>query len=157
MNGDRLAELEAQDVIWLRHFDAADAWQLGCLVVDRALSDKLAVLVDIRRANLQLFRASLPGVRPDQEVWAERKARVTLRLECSSALAGERFRVWGIDPVEIGWLDHGYAPGGGSFPVRVTGVGVVAAITASGLTSDEDHELVRWGVEQLALRQQDEA
>lgn len=153
MTTQRLAELEAQDVLELAHFDSADAWELGRLVVERALDEGLGVLIDIRRPNLVLFRAALPGTKPDQEVWAERKARVTLRLECSSALAGERFAAWGVDPAAIGWLDHSYAPGGGSFPIRVTGVGVVAAITASGLTSDEDHDLVRWGVEQLRQRQ----
>ena len=35
---------------------------------------------------------------------------------------------------------------GGSFPIRVLGVGVVAAVTASGLTSMEDHDLVVAGI-----------
>lgn len=30
----------------------------------------------------------------------------------------------------------------GSFPVRVRGAGVVAAVTVSGLSSDDDHQLV---------------
>ena len=34
------------------------------------------------------------------------------------------------------------AAAGGSFPVRVRGAGVVAAVTVSGLTSDEDHDFV---------------
>ncbi|MGJ6979226.1 heme-degrading domain-containing protein [Aestuariimicrobium soli] len=152
-DADRLAELEAQEALELLHFDQSDAWELGRLVTERALAEGLTVLIDIRRPNLVLFRAALPGTRPDQEVWAERKARVTLRLECSSALAGARFKAWGVNPTEIGWLDHSYAPGGGSFPIRVTGVGVVAAITGSGLTSDEDHDLVRWGVAELRARQ----
>jgi uncharacterized protein (UPF0303 family) len=31
---------------------------------------------------------------------------------------------------------------GGSFPVRFRGVGVVAAVTVSGLTSEEDHDFI---------------
>ncbi|MBP1851189.1 uncharacterized protein (UPF0303 family) [Rhizobium halophytocola] len=31
---------------------------------------------------------------------------------------------------------------GGSFPVRVTGVGVVAAITVSGLAQEDDHGMI---------------
>jgi uncharacterized protein (UPF0303 family) len=35
---------------------------------------------------------------------------------------------------------------GGSFPIRVRGVGVVAAATASGLSSPEDHDLIVAGI-----------
>jgi DNA-binding LacI/PurR family transcriptional regulator len=35
---------------------------------------------------------------------------------------------------------------GGSFPIRVRGVGVVAAATASGLSSQEDHDLIVEGI-----------
>ena len=33
-----------------------------------------------------------------------------------------------------------FTTAGGSVPVRVRGVGVVAAVTVSGLTSEEDHD-----------------
>lgn len=41
----------------------------------------------------------------------------------------------GIDPLD-------YADHGGSFPVRIAGSGVVAAITVSGLKSEEDHAMI---------------
>lgn len=100
------------------------------------------VLLDIRRPQLVLFRAVLPGVGPDQEVWAERKARVVLRMEASSALVDARLSHAGVDPRAIGWLDETYAVTGGYFPIRVRDAGVVAAMTASGLTSQQDHDLV---------------
>jgi len=55
----------------------------------------------------------------------------------------------GVDRRAIGWLDESYAVTGGSFPVRVKDVGVVAAVTASGLTSHEDHAFVVTGIEEF--------
>jgi uncharacterized protein (UPF0303 family) len=51
-----------------------------------------------------------------------------------------------VDPVAAGWLGADYAVTGGSFPIRVRGVGVVAAATASGLSSMDDHDLIVEGI-----------
>jgi uncharacterized protein (UPF0303 family) len=44
--------------------------------------------------------------------------------------------------------DADYAPHGGSFPIHIAGTGIIGAITVSGLTQREDHNLV---VEALCL------
>ena len=141
----RLQEQERRLVF--DRFDQDDAWLLGSALAERAREEGHKLLIDIRRANLVLFRAALPGTTADQESWAARKAAVVLRMETSSALFAVRMAGAGLDPVAVGWLDSGYAVTGGSFPVRVAGVGVVAAVTASGLTSDEDHDFVVHGLE----------
>jgi uncharacterized protein (UPF0303 family) len=100
-------------------------------------------VIDIRTANRRLYFAALPGSAPDNDEWARRKANMALRKQCSSLLCGERLKAsgesvgqdMGLDPLD-------YAAHGGSFPVRVTGVGVVAVITVSGLPSRDDHELI---------------
>jgi uncharacterized protein (UPF0303 family) len=149
---DLISTLEEQERrLVFDAFDPADAWRLGRSVADDALERGLGVLLDIRRPHAQLFRAALPGTAPDQEVWAARKAAVVLRMEASSALVEARLA--GVDVAAIGWLDHGYALTGGSFPIRVRGAGVVAAFTASGLSSEDDHALVVEGIERyLAQR-----
>lgn len=149
-NADLIPRLEEQEKrIVLPRFDQGDAWRLGRAIADRAFAAGSGVLIDIRRSNVVLFRAALPGSAPDQQVWAERKAAVVLRMEASSALVAARMEAWGVEPAAIGWLDHGYALAPGSFPIRVAGVGVVAAVTASGLSSEEDHALVVEGLEEL--------
>jgi uncharacterized protein (UPF0303 family) len=141
---DRIAELTADETRFVfDSFDPAAAWQLGSLMVECALREDAAVIVDIRRPGLVLFRSALAGTTAENEAWLDRKARTVLRYETSTALLGARFEAQGIDPWSAGWFDtEQFAAAGGSFPVRVRGVGVVAAITVSGLTSDEDHDFV---------------
>ncbi|WLQ04670.1 heme-binding protein [Arthrobacter oryzae] len=77
------------------------------------------------------------------EEWIRRKSAATLRFERSTALLSEEFAAKGFDPLQGGWLaPEDYTLAGGSFPVRVRGTGVVAAVTASGLSSDDDHQLL---------------
>ena len=127
-------------------FDHTDAWRLGTRITEIARGAGHRVGIDIRRPGLVLFRAALPGITPDQESWIARKAAVVLRMESSSALVDARMSAAGVDPVAVGWLGADYAVTGGSFPVRVRGVGVVAAATASGLSSMDDHDLIVEGI-----------
>lgn len=144
---DLIAALQAQeDELIFDAFDHTDAWNLGSRITAIAQQAGHKVGIDIRRPGLILFRAALPGITPDQDVWIARKAAVVLRMESSSALLDARFSAAGIDPSGIGWLGSDYAVTGGSFPIRVRGAGVVAAATASGLSSQEDHDLVVAGI-----------
>ncbi|MFK4296388.1 uncharacterized protein (UPF0303 family) [Arthrobacter sp. GAS37] len=129
-------------------FDHGDAWRLGSRLTSMAQEAGHAIGIDIRRPGLILFRAALPGITPDQESWIARKSALVLRMEASSALVEARLSSAGIDPIATGWLGADYAVTGGSFPVRVRGVGVVAAVTASGLSSQEDHDLIVEGIRQ---------
>ncbi|WES63083.1 heme-degrading domain-containing protein [Microbacter sp. GSS18] len=123
-------------------FDEEEAWQLGSLLRRWAVERGHGVAIDVRRpSGLILFRAALPGATADQEHWIRRKAAVVFRFERSSA--GVVARLEGVDVAAAGWFDpREYALAGGSVPVRVRGAGVVAAVTVSGLSSEEDHALV---------------
>ncbi|PVZ56029.1 heme-degrading domain-containing protein [Arthrobacter sp. H-02-3] len=140
----RIAELRRhEEELVFPGFDHHDAWLLGSLIANRAIVGGHSVAIDIRRHNLVLFRCVLPGATADQEEWIRRKAATTLRFERSTALLAEEFAVKDFDPMQGGWLAaEDYTLAGGSFPIRVKGVGVVAAVTASGLSSDDDHQLV---------------
>lgn len=141
-----IADLEAQErELVLPSFDRDDAWRLGSRLVQRAMTDGLGVAVDIRRPGHVLFHASLTGSTPDHDEWIRRKTALVFRLEASSLLLSRRFADSGVDPFDprTGWLDpQVYVLAGGCVPIRVQGAGVVAAVTMSGLTSEEDHALV---------------
>ena len=151
-HADHIAQFEER-ALTFDTFDQRDAWKLGRLIADKALLAGHQVLIDIRRPGMVLFRAALPGSTADQQSWAVRKAALMLRMESSSAAVAARMPLSGIDPTAVGWLDHTYALAGGSFPVRVQGVGVVAAVTASGLSSEDDHALVVSGIEEFLGQQ----
>jgi uncharacterized protein (UPF0303 family) len=146
---DLIARLEEQEQrLTFPRFDNADAWALGCLLVDLATGRDLPVAVDIRRGTQQLFHAALPGSTADNDAWIERKARVVYRYGASSYLVGRRLAAKGqeLDP-GMGVDPARYAAHGGAFPVRVPHVGVVGVVTVSGLPQADDHALVTEAVE----------
>ena len=140
-----IAAIEEQErTLLFRRFDNDDAWRLGSLIVGLARERRLPVTVDIRRGAQQLFHAALPGTTADNDDWVARKARVVQRFGSSSYLMGLRSAAKGRD-----FTTHRadlpadeYAAHGGSFPINVIGVGVVGAITVSGLPQADDHALV---------------
>lgn len=144
----RIAELrQHEEELVFASFDHHDAWRLGSLIANHAIAEDHGVAIDIRRHNIVLFRCVLPGATSDQEEWVRRKSATTLRFEHSTALLSEEFSAKNYDPAQGGWLaPEDYTLAGGSFPIRVRGADVVAAITVSGLTSDEDHQLVVDGI-----------
>jgi uncharacterized protein (UPF0303 family) len=144
---DLISTLEQQErALVFPSFDHTDAWRLGTRITATAQQAGHPVGIDIRRPGLILFRAALPGSTPDQESWIARKSAVVLRIEASSALVKARLSAKGVEPVDAGLPGADYAVTGGSFPVRVRGVSVVAAVTASGLSSMDDHDLVVEGI-----------
>lgn len=149
----RIAQLEKEHVeLVLRRFDRRDAWELGRSIAERALAEGHPVAVDVRTPSGVLFHASLPGATADNDAWAAKKAATALRFETSTALLEARIEQGGRDMYEPGWLDPVvYAVAGGSVPIRVDGVGVVAVATVSGLPSSDDHDLVVEGITGLGL------
>ncbi|CAL9449335.1 heme-degrading domain-containing protein [Streptomyces sp. enrichment culture] len=148
-------ELEAQEQrLVFRRFTHEDAWALGCLLVEMARERQAPVAVDIHRAGQQLFHAALPGSTPDNDAWIARKRRVVERYGCASYLVGARFRAKGTTFEASSRLDPDtYAAHGGSFPVTVADVGVIGAVTVSGLPQLQDHRLVVEALERfLAAR-----
>ncbi|GGM91004.1 heme-degrading domain-containing protein [Streptomyces fuscichromogenes] len=137
-------ELEKQErLLVFRQFTCDDAWALGSLLVEMARERQAPVAVDIHRAGQQLFHAALPGSAPDNDAWIARKRRVVERYGSASYLVGARFRAKGTTFEESSRLDPDeYAAHGGSFPITVENVGVIGAVTVSGLPQLEDHRFV---------------
>jgi uncharacterized protein (UPF0303 family) len=137
-------ELLAQErELQFERFDNDTALALGQVLVDAAREQSLAVTVDIRRGEQQLFHAALAGTAADNDAWIERKNRVVRRFGHSSYYVGTLLGLEGTTIEEKFLLDGTlYAAHGGAFPVMVRHVGMVGTVTVSGLPQAEDHRLV---------------
>ena len=150
---DDLAHVIHQEAdLRLPRFDNDDAWQLGLLLRDLAVSRRHTLVIDIRRFGQPpqpLFYTALPGTTPDNARWVQRKANVVARFHRSSYQLGLYLAHNNLTFAEKYSLpDADYATHGGSFPLHVTGAGIIGAVTVSGLPQREDHNLV---VEALCL------
>ena len=96
-------------------------------------------------AQLLFHTATAPGTTPDNDTWVARKRNAVLRWGASTWALRHRFGSEGAfrDKFMLGERAGEYAIHGGGFPVRVRGVeGVVGVIVVSGLTQQEDHEVI---------------
>ncbi|HKT00027.1 MAG TPA: heme-degrading domain-containing protein [Rugosimonospora sp.] len=142
-DADLIARLETeQQELVLARFNDDDAWRLGLLLVDLARQRRAPVTVDIRRGQQQLFHYALPGTSADNDGWIQRKSAVVARFGQSSYLVGANGRRAGRSLPDRGLDPRRYADHGGSFPLTVAGVGVIGAVTVSGLPQADDHRLV---------------
>ena len=138
------AELAAQEALLVfESFTNDDAIAVGLALVDAARAGQLAITVDVRRGEQQVFHAALPGTTADNDAWVERKVRVVRRFEQSSFRVGCTLRRLGKSIDEVFLLEGSlYAPHGGAFPITVRNAGVVGVVTVSGLPQRADHKLV---------------
>ncbi len=133
----------------LPRFDEATALALGNILLAMAKAENLPVVINIRSADRTLFHAALPGSAPLNDAWARRKSNAALKFQKSSLLVGIELQQKGSSLGANGLSDADYADHGGAVPIRVRGVGMVAAATVSGLPSRDDHALVVRGIEAL--------
>ena len=132
-----------EEELQLAKFNEDDAWELGQSLVKRAMAEHLPITIDITRGDHQIFHASRPGTSPDNDEWIKRKVRLVYRFGHSSYYIGQLLKSKGQHLEEVYSISESlYAPHGGSFPIIIKGVGLVGAITVSGLVQEEDHRLV---------------
>lgn len=134
---------EQEERLQFAHFSRADALKLGLKLHENAKKQPAPVAIEITVNGLVVFRYFPDGALPDSELWLARKRNSVALMEMSSLyfLAwleqnGETLESRKLPPNE-------YAAGGGGFPIRVRGTGVIGSICVSGLPDHmEDHRLV---------------
>jgi uncharacterized protein (UPF0303 family) len=137
-----------EQVLVLERFDETTAWELGLSIKALCEARKQALTIEIRRAKETLFFYAMPGTTPNNAEWARRKRNTVDLLQRSSYSVGLAHQKDNSSlPQKVGVSLADYAEHGGSFPIRVKGVGCVGTVTVSGVPQREDHAIV---VEALA-------
>jgi uncharacterized protein (UPF0303 family) len=104
---------------------------------------QVAVTIEVRIAKETVFLYAMPGTTPGNADWVRRKRNSVELLHKSSYALGLRLAQEGTSlEAKQGLALRDYATHGGSFPVRVRGVGVMGTVTVSGIPQREDHDLV---------------
>lgn len=121
-------------------FDQTDAWNLGHMMREAAIERGFPIAIDIRRGDAPLFSVMLEGASEVNFDWARRKRNLVL-LTGTSSWQHSINKTNGTDVIAMMGLDpRDYTPHGGCVPVRVSGAGIVATVTVSGLPQKQDHE-----------------
>ncbi len=145
---DELLAEEASLV--LKRFDYALAWQIGTAIQAIAAERNLPIGIEVAHGASPVFLSIMPGATPDNVDWVRRKRSVALRFHRSSLYLRLLCESKNVDFHSRYRLPHAdYAASGGSLPIIVEGVGVVGAVSVSGLADVEDHQLVVHAVKSL--------
>lgn len=140
----RVAILKKQEQLGqFQSFSEEIAFDFGSVIYGVARARRAPVVIDIRTSDRTLFHAAMPGATPDNDNWVRRKSNVVLRYHQSSLLFGDTLALKGreINP-DMGIDLMNFAGHGGSFPLKVKKVGVIGAITVSGLPQLDDHRMI---------------
>lgn len=133
-------------------FDEHVAFSLGLRVRERAVSEKLGLVCDIRTWDRPLFYTALPPTTGDNQHWVRGKYNLVQRLAKPSYRVVLENNV-GDEFLTRRNLDRTvYVLAGGGFPIRVKGAGMIGCITISGLPEREDHNVAVHAIaEELGL------
>ncbi len=143
INEDLAAIATQERELQFTKFDEDAAWRLGTRLRELAVAKKFSVVIDVRRFGQPLYYCALAGTTPDNPEWVRRKSNVVARFHRSSYAIGLELQQSGSTLAEKQGLPlSDYAVHGGSFPIRVTGSGVIGSVTVSGVPQRSDHELV---------------
>jgi uncharacterized protein (UPF0303 family) len=140
-----VAALHAEvDELDFRSFGLDDAWRLGSILRELAVSRGLGVAIDVRIGDQQAFHTALPGATADNDDWIARKVALVRRFDAASYPLALTHRASGREfPAHLDPRAMAFA--GGCVPIRIGGT-QVGTVTVSGLPDVEDHRLVLEGI-----------
>ena len=118
------------------------AQRIGMIGVDVAEKRNLGIAISIRFGEWEVFKAALPGSKPENDGWINRKANVVNMKHHSTMHERVKTEEEGIDWHAVnGVKDETHAIHGGGFPLITKEEGFKGILLISGLPQVEDHLL----------------
>lgn len=141
---ERIQEMEREEQeLQFRQFTNETALEVGLAIIEEAKSRGKSITTEIYRSGQRLFAHAMEGTSKDNEDWIRRKNNVVNRFGESSWHVALRLREDGksLDQ-DYGLPIEDYVGAGGGFPLIIEGEGLAGTITVSGLSDQEDHDLL---------------
>ncbi len=129
--------------IELDSFSNRTAFEMASAIIDLAKKRDQHIAVEICRLNHTVFLYVDDNLPADKHNWLRRKANVAKQFEESSLSVKNDLKEGNMTlDKTFGLDDKDFIAKGGSIPVFVKSVGMVATITVSGLHDEEDHKII---------------
>ena len=124
-------------------FDEETAWLIGTRIREKAKEKGYPIAISITWNRRRLFYCSMPGAAAINDQCIRRKENTVYQFQKSSYEMSLYMKLkqdtmtnrYGLPAAD-------YAAAGGSVPLLIAGMGMTGTITVSGLSEEEDHELV---------------
>ena len=122
--------------------DNAVAISIGEIAKNIGFERNLPIAIEIRIGEWQVFKAALPGSKPENDGWINRKANVVNLTQHSTMYERVKAEEEGIDwHQKHAVVDATHAIHGGGLALNVTGQGLAGILIVSGLEQVADHML----------------
>lgn len=124
-------------------FNAETAFKIGNYAINYCKEQKIAVCIDIYAYSKTLFHFCFDECSMNNEEWIRKKRNAVLYFQHSTKfLALKNKNDASLLISKYGLSNHDYCITPGGFPIKLKGCGIIGAICISGLTPEEDHELL---------------
>lgn len=131
-------------------FDTNVAFTLGMFYLEKAKKDKLPIVVDISTNNLVYFHFANTGSTANNEVFIQRKKNTVMRFYHSTWWVSHKVKHDGQAMHEkYGTNNQDFSLLYGGWPIIVQGLGVIGSICVSGLTQEQDNQLIMDGLNNI--------
>lgn len=139
-----LGELEAfEDELQFDYFSNATALEIGMELIKAAKQEHKSITIDIARNNQQLFHYAFDGTACDNAAWIVKKRNTVNRFGKSTLYMGLKLKKQEKTMEQKYGIDSSlYSFHGGGFPIRLRNTGLIGSICVSGLSQQEDHQLI---------------
>jgi len=127
----------------LESFSNKKAMEIGLQIIELAKRKDLVIGVEVCRLNHTVFLYLDDGLSADKRNWLRRKSNVAKNFEESSLAVKQNLKNKGMSlNGTFGLDDSKFIAFGGAMPIMVKNTGLVGAVTVTGLSDVDDHNII---------------